>query len=218
MPAADSLTDPQRRWNLMDSVFDRWEALKADYATAMRSWDLPTFLARTFPDWDMVAVLREQGAAAACLRHDDTLISLDFTWPKGCSPVQTLTPPRDPAATPADSQGEDPFAVRFIRCDIDHTLDDWRSGAFETGLSESFTGGDPVTMIVNGLLPALRPGGVFGLPQVMPHQPGQDAPPLRHLLAIETLLMAVPDMDRPAARVLLALRGVEQRTGYDRLA
>lgn len=216
MLAADSLTDDQHRWNLMDSVLNRWEALRSDYATAMRSWVLPTFIARTFPDWNVVAILREQGAAAACLRHDDTLISLDFTWPKGCSQVQTLTLP--PAATNPDPVDEKntPLTARIIRCDIDQTLDDWREGAFDTGLTESFTGRDPIEMI-DALFPA-QPYALTGRPRSMPYMPGIDQPPLRHLLAIEALLMVVPDDERAAARMLLALRGLSQRTGYDQLA
>lgn len=207
-----ALTDEQRRWNLLDAIFNRWEALRADYSDAMESWDLLTFLSRTFPDWDTVAVLREQGAAAACLRRDDTLISLDFTWPKGCSPAQTLSLP-----ALADDGDDDPLPVRIIACDIDTTLDDWRAGAFDTGLTESFTGDDPIEMI-DSLYPA-QPGTLTGLPRSMPYMAGIDAPPLRHLLAIEALLLAVSDDDKRAAtRMLLALRGIPQRTAYDRLA
>lgn len=212
-PAAGALTDEQQHWNLIDGILNRWEALRNDYAAAMQTWDLPTFIARTFPGWEVVAVLREQGAAAACLRLDDTLIALPFTWPKGCSPAKTL-------GSPTGADGEpDPFAVRIIACDIDTTLDGWRPGAFDTGITESVTGTDPLAMITEAIISDWHPERLTGAPgSPLPHQWGQEPPPLRELLSIEALLIALPDADREAARMLLALRGITQRTGYDRLA
>lgn len=195
------LTDQQRRWNVIDAILNRWEAVRADYSDVMESWDLPTFLARTFPDWDTIAVLRQQGAAAACLRRDDLVIALSFTWPKGCSPVQTQT---FPASTDPDAA---PITVRIIRCDIDNTPDNWRTAAFDTGLTESLTGSDPLAMITELLLPNQS------------QAPAGEEPSLRDLLAIEALLLAIPEEERPAARMLAALRGLDrQHTGYDRLA
>jgi hypothetical protein len=186
-PAADErLAAAHKAWNLLDSAFSRWEAVKHDYSTTtLQQWEPPDYLRRVFPGWTDLVCLREQGAAAACLRHEGTIAVLPFTWP-----TREFRPPPEPV-----THG-------VIAYDIDDTTASWRVGAFETGLTEAMLDTDPLAMIVDGLLPQVTE---------------DDKPRLATLLAIETLILTMPENDHRAIRTLLALRGMPQRTGYVRL-
>lgn len=170
-------------YNLIDSALRTWEHIRETYTAETRQqWEPAEFLRRVFPGATNTVILREQGAVGAALTFDDVIFAFPFTWPRSGT---------------GDTNDTEP-AAGFIADYYDYNdPDETATNAFDTGLTESAHGSSATDLIFNGFVPSIE------------REENQSR--LADLLAVEALVLTMPEHERPAVRTLLALRGIRER-------
>ena len=193
----------------LDRALDAWDHAQVSRGEVTPGqWSLDQFLSTVLTEWDPIVIVRQDAHLGILLSFDGCLMPMPMSW---VGPLD-----QSPADDPTSSSPDTKAAVGAYFEGADRSL------AFDDALTSSVIAREPIEAL-EGLLNPWKAYQEFATE--WPSGSGDDRETgepvtlgLGVRLAAEAIILSVSDPgDVAALRMMLALNGVPQQVGYDRI-